>query len=68
LQNILLPPKTVARLEPLINQRQMVQAQIDAIVFTARDLLDVPDDYVINDIRLGFVPPADYIEVPDNQV
>ncbi len=52
-----LPPKTAATLRDLVTSQRTLQAQIDAIVNTARDLLNVPDDYMITDIGAGFVPP-----------
>lgn len=52
-----LPPKTQAMLKELIGAQRTLQAQIDAIVGTARDILCVPDEYVINSIDVGFTPP-----------
>ncbi len=56
-QQIPLPPKTQATLREMIEVQRRLQGQIDAIVSTARDLLAVPDDYVITDVGVGFVPP-----------
>ncbi len=56
--SIALPPKTQAALENAVNQQRMIQAQIDAIVMTARDLLEVPEDYVLQSLSVGFEPPA----------
>ena len=53
-----LPPKTAGTLRELVSAQRTLQAQIDAIVNTARDLLNVPDDYMIDNIDVGFVPPA----------
>lgn len=63
---ILFPPKTLEQLEALLMQKQAIDAQVAAIVTTARECMGVPDDYTIGAVRLGFVPPAEYIEVPDN--
>lgn len=52
-----IPPATLARLEALIVERNTIDGQIEAIVATLRDALGVPGDYVIGDIRQGFVPP-----------
>ena len=60
-----LPPKTQATLQNLINGQRTLQAQIDAIVNTARDLLSVPDDYTIDNIDVGFVPPAQPVEAAE---
>ncbi len=64
MSNIALPDQTVKVLEALLTQKRTLDAQIDAIVGTARACLNVPDDYTITDVRTGFVPPRDYIEVP----
>lgn len=58
-----LPPKTQATLKELVMTQRMLQSQIEAIVSTARDLLGVPDDYVIANINVGFTPPS----APDSQ-
>ncbi len=55
---IQLPPKTIVMLENLINQQQLIQAQINAVLATARDLLNVPDDFVLQSLAVGFEPPA----------
>jgi hypothetical protein len=56
---ILIPPQTQARLEALLTQRQQIDAQVDAVLATLRETLAVPEEYIINDIRAGFVaPPA----------
>ena len=60
------PPKTAATLRELVGAQRTLQAQIDAIVNTARDLLNVPDDYTIDNIDVGFVPPALPVEA-ENQ-
>lgn len=56
---IAIPPATLARLEQLITQRNTIDGQIDATVLTLRDALGVPANYVIGDVRQGFVPPAE---------
>ena len=53
-----LPPATRARLAELIQAQRTLQAQIDAIVVTVRDLMGVPEDYMIANLDVGFVPPA----------
>lgn len=55
---ITLPAKTRATLETAVQQHRMLQAQIDAIVMTARDLLGVPDDYVLQSLEVGFEAPV----------
>lgn len=67
MSTIQFPPKTLEVLETLLRQQQAIDTQINAIVATARQCLNVPDGYTIGDVRLGFVPPADYIEVPDEK-
>ncbi len=59
-----LPPKTAGTLKELIQGQRTLQAQIDAIVATARDLLGVPDEYVISNIDVGFVMPASSDQAP----
>lgn len=61
---IQLPPKTKARLLALISQRNQAQAvldttgrAIDAVVDTARELMNIPDDWTMDDIDQGFLPP-----------
>ena len=56
-QAIQLPEKTRERLENLIRSQQEAQRLIDAIVATAREAMDVPDDWTIGDVRAGFVGP-----------
>jgi len=60
-----LPPKTQGTLQNLINAQRTLQAQIDAIVSTARDLLGVPEDWQITSIEVGFVPPAPEPPAPE---
>ena len=55
---IAIPPKTQATLENAVNQQRMLQAQIDAIVVTLRDVMDVPEDYVLQSLAVGFEPPV----------
>ena len=54
-----LPPKTRERLAELIRQRDVVTALIDTTIATAREALEVPDNWQIADVQTGFVPPAD---------
>jgi len=56
---ILIPPGTLTRLEVLLTQRQQIDEQVNAIVATLRETLNVPDDYQIGDVRRGFVPPQE---------
>jgi hypothetical protein len=58
-QAIQLHDKTRERLENLIRSQQEAQRLIDVIVATARESLDVPDDWTIGDVRVGFVGPVD---------
>lgn len=55
---ISIPPQTQERLTQLVKDRDTIQLRIDEIVTVARDLLGVPDDYVLHDLRQGFVAPA----------
>lgn len=55
---ITLPVKTQATLRELIQTQRMLQGQIDAIIATARDLLNVPADWQIASLDGGFVPPV----------
>ena len=52
------PPVTRQRLEAIIAQQQALQGQIEAILWTARDLLHVPPDYQLTNTAVGFEPPA----------
>ncbi len=62
---IQIPPASLARLEQLITQRNTLDEQIQVIVVTLRDALNVPDDYQIGDIRHGFMPPPAQGRTPD---
>lgn len=53
-----LPPTTRQRVEALINQRQTIGLQIEAIILTARDTMDVPEEYVLRNTGIGFEPLA----------
>ncbi len=59
-----LPAKTKARLTALITQRNQAQVLLDGynrtieeVITTARELLDVPDQWTIADIEQGFMAP-----------
>lgn len=52
-----LPPATRQRVEALISQQQALQGQIEAIIWTARDLLNVPGEYILRQTGIGFEPP-----------
>ena len=58
---IAIPTATRARLEKLLQAQQathqMYQAQIDSTIATVREVLDVPSDYTIAALDVGFVPP-----------
>ena len=58
MDSIQIPPKTQARLIELVTVSQKLQAQIDAIILTLRETLDVPEDYTLTDVRAGFEPAA----------
>ncbi len=68
-----LPPKTKARLVSIIQQRDKAQAvvaglntAIEEVVATARELMDIPDDWTLTDVDRGFVPPpGDIAETGD---
>lgn len=55
---IAIPTRTLNVLEQISQQQRVLNAQADAIVFTVRDLLGVPDDYVLRELAAGFVAPA----------
>lgn len=63
-KTIQIPPATLARLEQMITQRNTIDGQVEVIVATLRDALDVPTHYVIGDIRQGFVPPPEESAAP----
>lgn len=52
-----LPKPTLERLTEYIRQRDMMTALIDTTLATAREVLEVPDDWQISDVRVGFVGP-----------
>lgn len=55
MKTIAIPPKTQQRLTDLVNTQQNVQNIINAILDTLRETLEVPDDYEVRDIRVGFI-------------
>jgi hypothetical protein len=62
---ILLHPKTKARLTNLIQQRNQAQivatgfqTTIDEVLATARELMDIPETWTLEDIEKGFIAPA----------
>lgn len=57
MNSISVPPKSLERMANIIQALQALQGQLDAIEMTLREVLNVPDDYVMRDIRQGFVPP-----------
>jgi len=57
-ETIALPAATAARLEALIAQGQALNAVIEATVATAREVLEVPEDYQLRNVREGFVAPS----------
>ncbi len=59
------PPKTKALLTSLAVQRNELQAALDgvktalnSVVAASRELMDVPDDWQVNDIEVGFEAPS----------
>lgn len=58
-QTIQLPNRTREALADLVRERQRIDAQINAIVATARECLGVPDGYELRDVLTGFVPGAE---------
>ena len=56
--SIPLPQPTIDRLTELLRQKATIDAVIDTTVQTAREALNVPADYVIGDVRVGFVAPG----------
>jgi hypothetical protein len=62
---IALPAKTRAILERALQEQQTMQAllqqqqqRINDVIATARELLDVPDDWQIVSTDVGFVAPS----------
>jgi len=71
----LLPPKTKETLIGLVSRRNELQAALDATngainaaMSIARELLDVPDDWVIGEIEKGFMPPPPIPQQPTQDV
>jgi len=60
---IRIPERSRQNLAELSRQSQTIKAQFDAIIITLRDALSVPDDHILADIEIGFVPPRQ----PDDQ-
>jgi hypothetical protein len=58
MQAVQLPPRTLERLSELLRQRDVTTALIDTTITTAREALEVPDDWDIRDVRVGFVSPG----------
>ena len=56
---IQLPTKTKEKLTALIQQRETINLMINSIVDATRDALEVPDDYKLDDINIGFVKEKD---------
>ena len=56
-QAIQLPTPTRERLEALIRSQQETQRVIEATVQAVRESLEIPDDWTISDVRVGFVGP-----------
>ena len=50
------PPRTADRLKELIAQRNQLNMMIDVVVATASELLDVPPDYELFNIDVGWRP------------
>ena len=57
MNTIHLPQPTLTRLTEYIRQRDMLTALIDTTLATAREAMDIPDDWQISDVRAGFVAP-----------
>ena len=56
---ITIPPRSQARLAELATAGQSIQDQINGMVLALREALDVPDNYQLRDVRIGFEPPAE---------
>lgn len=63
---IALPAKTRAIVERALQEQQTMQAllqqqqqRINDLVEAARELLNVPEDWQIENTAIGFVPPAE---------
>lgn len=56
---IAIPPKTLQRLGDMLQAFNALNAQINAVDQTLREALNVPSDYELNDLRIGFEPPAE---------
>lgn len=55
---IAIPDKSRAVLEQLIEQRDRIGIQIEAVIMGVRTALDVPDDWQIASLAQGFVAPS----------
>lgn len=56
MEPIPVPIKTAERLRFLIGQRDQLNMMIDVVVATASELLDVPPDYELFNIDVGWRP------------
>lgn len=54
-----LHPKLVENLQQALRARQAAERQIETILETARLSMNVPEDWVIRDAEVGFVPPPE---------
>ncbi len=55
---IAIPERTKQRIAVLIQQREAIQGRIDEAIVTVRDVMNVPDTWVVRSIDEGFVPGA----------
>lgn len=54
MQTIQLPPQTRSRIEALLAQRNTLQNLLNAIIDTAAEALQVPPDYELRDLNVGW--------------
>lgn len=63
---IQVPPKTKAKLSELILERNRLNAMIDGIVDVLRETRDVPPDWQLYNLDVGFAPPPGEIAGTDD--
>lgn len=57
-ERIAVPARSRALLERMIEQRDRISAQIDAVLEGVRTALDVPEGWQIVGLDQGFTPPS----------
>jgi len=55
-KNIPIPEKLVKAMDPLLREQRRVNEHLNAVLGTARIILDVPDGYQVDFVKKAFVP------------